>query len=302
MRPLLFCYDGSAEAESAIDVAAAVLEPRRAIMLNVAPRVTVAETLVSMSSPASSEAAFEGVNEADALRCARAGARRARQAGLDAESRVRVAAPIWEGLIEAADEADAAVIVIGSRGRSGLRELAEGSVSHQVAAHAGRPILIVPRGARATTGPTLICYDNSEHARKAIETASGLVRAREAVVLDAARLQVAVGYSARPSDAPWVDEADATIALRGAETGTELARRAGFEAVGTRHAATTIRHAVDEIADEVDASLIVMGSRGLTGLRELVERSVSRDVAAHAHRPVLIIPREPQPRKPRAGA
>jgi nucleotide-binding universal stress UspA family protein len=47
------------------------------------------------------------------------------------------------------------VIVVGSRGLTGLRELFEGSVSHDVAEHACRPVLIVPpRGSqsRSTMG------------------------------------------------------------------------------------------------------------------------------------------------------
>jgi nucleotide-binding universal stress UspA family protein len=36
------------------------------------------------------------------------------------------------------------VIVLGSRGLTGVREAFEGSVSHDVAEHAGRPVLIVP--------------------------------------------------------------------------------------------------------------------------------------------------------------
>ncbi|HEY2938173.1 MAG TPA: universal stress protein [Gaiellaceae bacterium] len=48
------------------------------------------------------------------------------------------------GIIDVADEVDAAVIVIGSRGLRGVSELFEGSVSHDVAEHAGRPVLIVP--------------------------------------------------------------------------------------------------------------------------------------------------------------
>ena len=43
-----------------------------------------------------------------------------------------------------ADEIDAAVIVLGSRGLKGIRERFEGSVSHEVAEHVGRPVLIVP--------------------------------------------------------------------------------------------------------------------------------------------------------------
>ncbi len=48
--------------------------------------------------------------------------------------------------------------------------------------------------------------------------------------------------------------------------------------------------AVVGVADEIDAAVIVLGSRGLTGVRELARGSVSHDVAGHAERPVLIVP------------
>jgi universal stress protein family protein len=52
--------------------------------------------------------------------------------------------PHLEGIVDVAGELDAAVIVIGSRGLSGLKEILDGSLSHQVAEHAGRSVLIVP--------------------------------------------------------------------------------------------------------------------------------------------------------------
>jgi nucleotide-binding universal stress UspA family protein len=64
--------------------------------------------------------------------------------GFVAEARAGVAAPTWQGIVDTADEIDAAVIVLGSRGLKGAREAFEGSVSHQVAEEAGRPVLIVP--------------------------------------------------------------------------------------------------------------------------------------------------------------
>jgi nucleotide-binding universal stress UspA family protein len=66
------------------------------------------------------------------------------EAGLSAEPRADLATPTWGGIVEVADEIDAAVIVTGSRGLTGVRELFEGSVSHDVAEHASRPVLIVP--------------------------------------------------------------------------------------------------------------------------------------------------------------
>jgi nucleotide-binding universal stress UspA family protein len=67
-----------------------------------------------------------------------------RPAGFTAEARAELDSPTWEGIVAVADELDVAVIVLGSRGLNGARELFEGSVSHDVAEHAGRPVLIVP--------------------------------------------------------------------------------------------------------------------------------------------------------------
>jgi len=140
---ILICYDGSNDAKRAVDAAAALLGSRHAVVLNVAPAMTFAEGMAATSSlvPGS---AFEDLNRADALIRAEAGAARARRAGLDAEPRATTASTAWQGIVDVADELDAAIIVIGSRGLSGLRELARRSVSHDVATHARQPVLIVP--------------------------------------------------------------------------------------------------------------------------------------------------------------
>lgn len=43
------------------------------------------------------------------------------------------------------------------------------------------------------------------------------------------------------------------------------------------------------LAEEMDAGLIVMGSRGLGGLRRALMGSVSDSVVRHAHCPVLVV-------------
>lgn len=141
--PILICYDGSDDAQRAIDAAADLLGPRRAVVLDVGPPLTTAESLAVMA-PVTPGAAFEELNEDDARQRARAGTELAQRAGFVAEARAGLAAPTWEGIVDAADEIDAALIVLGSRGLSGVRERFEGSVSHDVAEHAGRPVLIVP--------------------------------------------------------------------------------------------------------------------------------------------------------------
>ena len=89
-------------------------------------------------------AAFEQLNTADAAQVAARGAELARSSGFEAEARGALGAPTWEEVVDVADELDAAVIVIGSRGLNGIREALVGSLSHEVAEHAGRPVLIVP--------------------------------------------------------------------------------------------------------------------------------------------------------------
>lgn len=141
--PILICYDGSPGAVRAIEAAATLFGTRRAVVLDVAPPITPAESLAAMS-PLVPGAALEDLNTADASLVAARGAELARSSGFDAEARGALGAPTWEGVVDVADELDAAAIVIGSRGLSGLREVLDGSLSHEVAEHAGRPVLIVP--------------------------------------------------------------------------------------------------------------------------------------------------------------
>jgi nucleotide-binding universal stress UspA family protein len=78
------------------------------------------------------------------------GVERATAAGLVAEPRTAVRDDGVAGAILAvADGLDADVIVVGTRGFTGLRSMVLGSVSHAVLQHANRSVMVVPSPAAA---------------------------------------------------------------------------------------------------------------------------------------------------------
>jgi nucleotide-binding universal stress UspA family protein len=141
--PTLICYDDSPYTARAIEAAASLLTARRAVVLHVAPRMTVAEGVAATSSVVRSYS-VEEVNALEAERIAGEGVELARACGFVAEPRGEIAGSTWEGIVNVAEELDTPVIVMGSRGLTGGKSILQRSVSHQVAQHAGRPVLIVP--------------------------------------------------------------------------------------------------------------------------------------------------------------
>ena len=143
--PLLLCYDGSEDAKHAIEHAGCLLGGRDALV------VTVWQTTSAVGSSASAGATdgfdFVEVNRAAAElggRVARDGVRIAEQAGLHAEPvAVEATGPVWKTIVDIADRNDAATIVVGSRGLTGLRSMLLGSVSSAIVHHADRPTLVI---------------------------------------------------------------------------------------------------------------------------------------------------------------
>jgi nucleotide-binding universal stress UspA family protein len=68
-------------------------------------------------------------------------------AGIKADGEIREAqfGHIARNILDAADEHDARVVVLGSSGRTDMPRLPFGSVSHRLLHSATRPVLIVPR-------------------------------------------------------------------------------------------------------------------------------------------------------------
>lgn len=146
----------------------------------------------------------------------------------------------------------------------------------------------------------LICYDGSADAKAAIDRAGELMKGAQAAVLCVwepfmemlARNSFGISMFAPDSaDVEEIDAANEREARRRAEEGVEQANRAGFQAQPhTRALYSTMAAAILAEADEVGATAIVMGTRGLTGVRGVVLGSVSHAVLHDSDLPVLVVP------------
>jgi nucleotide-binding universal stress UspA family protein len=143
---VLIAYDGSDESRRAIDVAAQVLGARPAVVVFVGPMDDDVVDVQIAGGPGVGDYENLAIDEEGARERAAEGVALARKAGFSAEPSSLLASPASTGIIDTANQMNASVIVVGSRGHNRLREDFEGSTSHDLAVHAGRPVLIVPPG------------------------------------------------------------------------------------------------------------------------------------------------------------
>lgn len=146
----------------------------------------------------------------------------------------------------------------------------------------------------------LLCFDGSDDAAAAIAKAGELLAPRSAVVLtvwEPVRVWepwdpitiVSAPLERLIANMTDVDQIVAALAQDKAEHGAALARAAGFDATA-RVAGGKAWEAICEVAAELGAEPIVIGSRGLGRAGSALLGSVSAAVIAHANRAVLVGP------------
>lgn len=154
---ILIAYDGSADAKAAVSLAGHLFDRSTGVVL------TVWEGLATVVSRAeaglSSSLDFERI-EAECEQSARDlaidGAGHARAAGLQAEARaVQRRGSIADTILAEAESTGAELIVVGTRGLSGVRSFLLGSVSRAVLQRAGLPVLVAPSPARRSQQPAI---------------------------------------------------------------------------------------------------------------------------------------------------
>jgi nucleotide-binding universal stress UspA family protein len=301
----LIGYDGSEDAAAAIRRAGQLLAPRPAIVAHVWDSLAalLLHTDVRGLTGSMREAAAE-LDEEDRLnaeRVASEGAELARDAGFDAEAHALQGKPkAWPTLLAKADEIDAAVIVIGSRGLGSVKSALVGSVSSGLLHHTRRPVLVVPpTEAEPPTGPALIAFDGSDASHIGITAAAQLLAVREAII-ETVWIPYSGVAAGGVAGAPVAvvnraaEELDGTIASTARQTahdGARLAAAAGLEARAEAiETAGPVWCTLRDSAEAHGSGVIVVGARGRGAMSATVLGSVSSALVHSAHMPILVVP------------
>jgi nucleotide-binding universal stress UspA family protein len=182
--------------------------------------------------------------------------------------------------------AQARMLVVGHRGLGGFSGLLLGSVGVTVSAHSPCPVVVV-RGDPHPGGQVVVGVDGSPGSRLALVTAFGEAARRGACLL--AVHAWAMPLRAEDGSGDYEGELE-----RGEREGRQLAAREtlavskGFPdvvfdvAVGDRSAGAEL------VAASAGAQLVVVGSRGVGGLKGLLLGSTAHALLHHAACPVFV--------------
>ena len=197
-------------------------------------------------------------------------------------------------IIDDARDFGADLVIVGSRGHGAIASLVLGSVSAEVVDHAPSPVLVARR---ETLSRVVVATDDSPSARAAEDVVAGWpifdgLPIHVVSVADADRpwtTGIAPMFQRQARDAYTQDlQAAVEAAERVASESAVRLREAGRDADATPGRGDPASEII-AFAEERQADLIVLGSRGRSALAEIVLGSVARNVLAGSKASVLVV-------------
>jgi nucleotide-binding universal stress UspA family protein len=288
MTTYLVGLDGSEHARDALDWARAVATQEEKVVVlhaNDLPIVTGLEIAATVDPTESDEVSREFV---------------AGTLGDLADPRLDgrvMTGPPGEALVEAAQQFGPDVVIVVGHGGTGKVSLLLGSTAHHVVHHTDHPVVVVRGELRIPVRRVYVGIDEpgghdelDAHSLAALRWA---VRVPGVEQVEVAHADFVPGVAAGPVREPGLESDEATAdddaqihrAITAATDGTGTAPSGA--AIVPVVAAGTGAFALIEASREVD--LVVVGTRGRSGLVELIVGSTTLEVLAHAHCAVAVI-------------
>jgi nucleotide-binding universal stress UspA family protein len=217
---------------------------------------------------------------------------RAEQEGVDCTTVVRKSEDPYQDIVAEAVKSKSTMIVMGRRGRTGLKRLMMGSVTARVIGHAPCNVLVVPKAAQLEFKNIVVATDGSKYSAAAVSEALGLAKWNRSTLTV---ISVVPSELMTPTDIDFtmtqrelIVEKDMHEAEKNAKAVKEAAQKEGVT-VKAFVLSGRPADAIIETAQEKNADLIVLGSHGRTGVERLLMGSVAERVIVLASCPVLVV-------------
>ncbi len=191
-------------------------------------------------------------------------------------------------ILEAEEKESPDLVVIGSHKKGLVEKILIGSTAEKIVKHSKKPILVIKGSEPTFTKRVLIAYDFSKTAEKALDFSLNFLKPF--------KVKVDILHIDEPIDIPVVEKIGEAIYEKYREEKKNYVEKlkdrfssAGFEVSASfmrdRDPAEAI---VEYVKKNPDIELLIMGSRGLSGLKRILLGSTSTEVFKKVDIPILI--------------
>ncbi|ACZ42650.1 UspA domain protein [Thermobaculum terrenum ATCC BAA-798] len=194
-----------------------------------------------------------------------------------------------EEILSVARQIEADLIIIGSRGKSGLERLMMGSTSEEVVHHAHVPVLVLRGGADVWPPHKVVVGDDfSEEAERAAEIAAAIAK------LLGCGLELITAYPTpvHPRRHPEVlSELLQSLQESSSQRSENLRGKFQVEVKPVVEAGDPAEVLLRHSDRDGEPTLVVVGARGLGAVQRMLLGSVSTKILRTSRNPVLVCPR-----------
>jgi len=217
---------------------------------------------------------------------------KASQEGVECEIIVHEGEQPYHYIVDEAEKKRVDVIVMGTRGRTGLKRLIMGSVTAKVIGQAPCNVIVVPLNAKINFKNILIATDGSKYSNAAASQAIAMAKKSGAHLI---AVSVSPSGLLSPLDIVQSEMQQELIAeeeLKEAEKNVryvkDIAGKEGLDVTGLVLAGKPY-DAIIDTAKKKDVDLIVIGSHGRSGLERLFMGGVAERVVILSPCAVLVV-------------